>query len=393
MKAAALRQSCVLALDARPLSGGQGLNLFHWVQALNGFFDVTLFCRGVMTGVRPALVPPSKLAEMIKKIPMLRRRTDWITLCESNQFDRIVKQGLGSPRYFVGGAGQCPQSLQTAKERGARAILDVINVHVDDLASELQPEFARFGITSFLHPLQQELTRRSYGVADKIRVMSDHAYASFIKRGIPAHKLVTAPPPIEDMAKFTACQFENPKFRISCAGLLHPGKGFSYLIDAYEQLKLKNAELIFWGTAGNRTLNKFFNEVTGRNPSISLNPVEIRASGYDKVYGSSHVLVHPSVSDGFGYVVAEAMASGIPVIVTDQTGAKMMIEDGKSGFIVPSRNPQAIAEKLELLYRNPELVREMGRQARRAAEAFTEGRFQNAVLGLFHEPKEEAATL
>ena len=63
-------------------------------------------------------------------------------------------------------------------------------------------------------------------------------------------------------------------------------------------------------------------------------------------YRAADILVFPSLSDGFGMVVAEAMAHGLPVITTDQAGAADLVT-ADNGRIVPAANPQAIAEVLQ----------------------------------------------
>ena len=72
-------------------------------------------------------------------------------------------------------------------------------------------------------------------------------------------------------------------------------------------------------------------------------------------YGRSSVFVLPSVEDGFGYVTAEAMGCGLPVIVSSSAGSADIVSHGKNGFVVPPRSPEAIQEALESLLRDPEL--------------------------------------
>jgi glycosyltransferase involved in cell wall biosynthesis len=97
-----------------------------------------------------------------------------------------------------------------------------------------------------------------------------------------------------------------------------------------------------------------------------VRPVEVRKAGYGEVYGKTSVLVHPSLADGFSYAVVEAMACGVPVIVTDNTGAADLVEDGVNGYVVPTADARAIAERLEYLHRHPEVLPRMGEQAREA---------------------------
>src|SRR5439155_16806403 len=123
------------------------------------------------------------------------------------------------------------------------------------------------------------------------------------------------------------------------------------------------------GGSGTRSVNHYLQELMARNPAIKMRLESVRELGYAEVYGKSSVLVHPSVSEGFGYVVAEAMASGIPVIVTRNTGSAELVVDGKNGYVVPARDPGAIRDRLAHLASHPAVTREMGRAARETMRA------------------------
>jgi glycosyltransferase involved in cell wall biosynthesis len=78
------------------------------------------------------------------------------------------------------------------------------------------------------------------------------------------------------------------------------------------------------------------------------------------VMSRSHVVVFPSINDGFGMVIGEAMACGCPVISSENCGGKDLIQNGHEGFIVPIRDPAAITERLEQLAQDPGLRQAMG---------------------------------
>ncbi|OGX15230.1 MAG: hypothetical protein A2166_00375 [Omnitrophica WOR_2 bacterium RBG_13_41_10] len=80
------------------------------------------------------------------------------------------------------------------------------------------------------------------------------------------------------------------------------------------------------------------------------------------------IFVLPSVRESFSLATREAMAMGKPIIMTEIGGAKEMIEDGKSGILVPARNPKELAERIKQLIFNSELRQSMGNQARLRAE-------------------------
>ena len=87
----------------------------------------------------------------------------------------------------------------------------------------------------------------------------------------------------------------------------------------------------------------------------------------EEYYRQASVLVFPSLTEGFGRVTLEAMACGIPVITTEN--ARGIVEDGKTGFVVPIRDATAIREKIEYLYRNKDIAAAMGVEARKAVES------------------------
>jgi len=84
-------------------------------------------------------------------------------------------------------------------------------------------------------------------------------------------------------------------------------------------------------------------------------------------YSQASIFVLPSIEDGFGLVLAEAMACGLPIVATTNTGAPDLITDGVEGFIVPIRNPLALREKVLRLYEDPVLREEMSAAALRRA--------------------------
>ena len=110
----------------------------------------------------------------------------------------------------------------------------------------------------------------------------------------------------------------------------------------------------------------------------------------NQYYGQGSVFVFPSLAEGFGLVLLEAMACGIPVITTPNTAGPDILTDGVEGFIVPIRDVEALKAKLEWCYEHPQELAEMGLAARRRAEELTWGRYRSTLVGrvqeLFGEP-------
>lgn len=374
-----MRQSLILSANASFQQGGQGLNLSHMMQALAGSFELSVFCRSAPLEVDAHLVPDSRRGKLIHKLPFIRRLRDWQTFFSDTHFDKYVAARLRPAEFFQGVTGQCASSLLVAKALGCRTILDVVTTHIEDFAAQQDRECARFNVRPSIHARQRKRILAEYQRADLIRVMSEYAKRTFLERGFSPERVIVAPPPL-DFDQFPEAQFDGPKFRISFVGLIEPWKGFYYLIEAFNALKLKESELVLWGGPGSRPVSQYLRGQISRNPAIIVRPGAVSQFGYGNVYAKSSVFVHPSLADGFGYVVAEAMASGIPVIVTQNTGAADLIVDGENGYIVPAGDGGAICERLRHLADNPGLVREMGRAARATARTLTLEAFRRRLV-------------
>jgi glycosyltransferase involved in cell wall biosynthesis len=105
-------------------------------------------------------------------------------------------------------------------------------------------------------------------------------------------------------------------------------------------------------------------------------------AGLEEVFGKSHVVVHPSVADGFGYVVGEAMAAGVPVIVSDTTGGSEWVVEGLNGFVVPAGDIGLLQERIAWCHRHSSRLPAMGQAARQAAAQHDLNRFREDYLPL-----------
>jgi glycosyltransferase involved in cell wall biosynthesis len=148
--------------------------------------------------------------------------------------------------------------------------------------------------------------------------------------------------------------------RVLFVGSLGQRKGTSYLLRACERLAAVKLTLI-----GNRGAGECapLDAALRRHRWISSCP-------HSEVLGEMRrhdVLVFPSLFEGFGLVMLEAMSQGMTVITTPHTGGPDVLTDGVDGFIVPIRSEEAIAERLEILASDPERLRAMKDAAARTA--------------------------
>jgi glycosyltransferase involved in cell wall biosynthesis len=153
--------------------------------------------------------------------------------------------------------------------------------------------------------------------------------------------------------------------RVLFVGSLGQRKGLSYLFEACRQLQ-GAIELTVIGTRPQVDCAILDRELANVRwiASCPHHQVLTEMAAHD-------VFVFPSLFEGFGLVLLEAMAMGLPIITTAHTAGPDLIEEGKEGFIVPIRSSRAIAEKLALLHENRALRDEMSRNARKRAGEFT----------------------
>jgi hypothetical protein len=368
--------TAVLSANAIPYEGGQGNNLSQMADAIGDNFDTTVFCRSEIAGRRTTVISESLIARRIGQTPFLRRWSGLQVQISNAHFDRAVAEQLPRADLFQGTTGQCLETLKRAQAQGSFTLLDSITTHVDDFLAQQQVEYAFFGMPAEINRRSREVAIAEYRVADRIRVMSDHAKKTFVERGIDDTKVFVAKPPLA-VSQFPVADFRSPQFRVSYVGLLSPTKGFHYLVKAFRNLPMADAELVLWSAPGHRPVAKYLREQMENDPRIHMNPISVR-NHYKSVYGESHVVVHPSLADGYAYVVMEAMASGLPVIVTSSTGSAQLIRDGENGFVVPARDPGAILERLLYLAEHPTALRRMGAAARQTIERETPQSFRES---------------
>jgi glycosyltransferase involved in cell wall biosynthesis len=170
------------------------------------------------------------------------------------------------------------------------------------------------------------------------------------------------------------------KLKILFAGSLGQRKGLSYALRAVELLGEKNCELTLLGRKaadGCRPLDQAIRDHRWL-PSLSHERVLLEMRQHD-------VLVFPSLFEGFGLAITEAMSQGTPVITTAHTAGPDIIDDGMDGFIVPIRSAEAIAEKLELLARDRERLRVMKISARQKAQMRPWENYRRALVTMAQE--------
>lgn len=170
--------------------------------------------------------------------------------------------------------------------------------------------------------------------------------------------------------------------RVLFAGSLGQRKGLSYLLDAIAPMG-RHVELTLLGSRPVEGCQALDAAVRQHRWIPSLPHAEVLAE-----MGRQDVLVFPSLFEGFGLVIPEALSQGLPVIATAHTAGPDLLSPGADGFIVPIRSAEAITEKLELLVREPERLAAMKEAAFLRAKgqdwAVYRERLRGVVRALLH---------
>lgn len=387
-----LRQTAIIAANAVPRRGGQGMNLSQMVEGLDQTFDLSVYAAGMFDTVPTTLVPPSRAAMFLARTRGLRKLQSTFTWLNDRHFDAFVARKLSEIRQtitlFQGASGQCLDSLRIARTKGAKTVVDAVNPHIDLFVARQREEGAFFGMRPITHPRMHRRIRQEYEAADLIRVMSGPSKQSFLERGFAPDRVAVATPPVD--YQVGPPTKSDRVFRVGYTGLLEPRKGFRYLIEAFNLLDRENSELVIWGAPGARAVDRFITQAMNRNPKIHLKADEVTRHsiaeiGYERVYGDCSVVVLPSLAEGFGYVVTEAMASGVPVIVTDEVGAADVVVNGENGFIIPPRDATTLAQRLAQLADNPKTASQMGAAARATVSRLSVTAFRDQYVTRLRE--------
>jgi starch synthase len=288
----------------------------------------------------------------------LQRKLAW---CAHETLDHHVAKNLDETDVLFALTGSGLRCGRLAQQRGAKYICDRGSSHIRYQASLLHEEFARWG-ESFPGIDRRFIAKEEteYAIANLVTVPSTFSYRSFVKMGVPESKVRKVPYGV-DIRRFEKVADPKPDhFDVLFVGQVGFRKGVPDLLEGFARLRHPKKCLRLVGGMCHemvRYLRKFSTpeqvEFLGHIPQPKLKEIMSR----------SHVMVLPSIEEGLALVQAQALACGCPVIGTPNTGADDLFTNGKEGFIVPIRDPQTIANRLQLLADSPDRRSAMSKAA------------------------------
>lgn len=378
--------SCFTTLGA----GGLGVDSFELVRGLHARSHLK---RGVFYGNRQTEIPRDRLRiirfqpfQLFSSLParyyysLKRIYLDWLTA-------RLIRrEGCD---VFHGWSTESLRSLRAVKAIGGIGFVERPSPYPHLVQCLLDEEYARQGAVRAGATSQGLLTRieafhrdrtvavEEFTLADRVVLQSEFSYQSFVQMGVPKQKLLMVPRGV-DTARFRPGPATDHPFRVLFVGQLCFRKGVQDVLSAWEILKLKDAELWLVGSVHDEVKGLVRRAEDDRS---------IRVFGHvnepEALFQQASVFVLPSIVEGSAKVTYEAMACGLPVVVTPNAGS--VAREGQEGFIVPIRDPEALADRVLRLYRDRALRDAMGQRARFHMESHTWDDHRRRMLAAYDE--------
>jgi starch synthase len=273
-------------------------------------------------------------------------------------FDTWVRRQLEPGDHLISSYGYTNSAFRWARAHGGRTFLDAGNSHPENFHAILAEEHRRWSCPE--PPIAPHHYRRSLAMlsdVDFVLSPSEFVTRSFVDRGFRPEQILHNVYPL-DLSLFTPSPERRPISRpltVISTGSLSLRKGTPYLLDAFRRVlaEVPNARLLLTAVVMDNV-----RPVLARNADLPIDwsPGLPHAALAERLR-SSDVFVLPSLEDGFARTVSEALACGIPAVVTPNTGAADFVKPGQNGDIVPIRDPAAIARAI-LAWHQRALARE-----------------------------------
>ena len=279
-------------------------------------------------------------------------------------YDHSVAAVIRPGDLFIGWATASLATARAAKRRGARFVLDRACPHVDFQQEIFEQESAKVGVAYHRQPAWfRDRQLAEYAEAEHILAPSEYTRATFPEA--MRSKIIKAP-------LFGRCTFpaethpeRHAEFTVGVVGGEPIRKGYLYLLEAWERLALPNSRLLIRSDAG----FTHYPALEERLARISNVEIVSYVPDINDFYQRCDVFVLPSVDDGFGMALFEAMANEVPCIATTRCGSSELLTSGRDGIVIPACDSDLLAEALLSLYGQEELRRTLAGAARTTAAA------------------------
>ncbi len=345
---AALPHGRALVSCPAPLGvGGLGRHLQEIVAALDRR-EQPRVCICESSCVSAAPLPRSRARGPSRLLGLLVRFSPaWRIWVASVRFDTNAARSLPAADNLIAFNGTALAQFRAA--RGARfqsISLVAANSHLRRVVRQHARAYRQYPLE---RPWATRVVRRNiseYAQADRIYVASRYAWESFVEEGVPESVLSLFPLTPDPRYEPSPTPRTSTTFDIVYIGSLTVNKGVPLLMDAVRRLPYTDIRLVLVGGWKTRGMRRFVQRACARDSRISVAPGDPLPH-----LRTARLCVHPTYEDGFAYAPAEALACGVPVIVSEDTGMKDLIGSGRNGLIVPTGDLCALTETVQAAYR------------------------------------------
>jgi glycosyltransferase involved in cell wall biosynthesis len=296
----------------------------------------------------------------------------------------VARHHLDGAQAVYGYSHAALEPFRVQASRGGQRIYEVPHAHHATVTALLQPELERFPAlrtpymthTGRLDGRRNRRRDEELALADLVIVNSSFARDSFLRAGTDPERVRVVPLGAPPVLPSTPRREREPFIFLS-AGSQSVAKGTHYLLDAWRRLAPgPAAELWLVGT-----MQLPAEALRGLPGTVVQRPTIARDELF-ALYQRAGALVFPSLFEGFGMVITEAMAHGLPVITTPNTAGRDLIESGRNGLLVPAGDAATLATAMEWCLQHPAEALEMGHEAARSVSSWQWAEYRSALAAV-----------
>jgi len=279
--------------------------------------------------------------------PLGRGSPAWRIFSASVAFDARAAERLPSAENLIAFNGTALAQLRAAPGLGYRSrSLVAANSHYRNVLRRHALAHRQYPVEA---PWPTHLLRRNlheYALAQRVLVASRYIWESFVAEGFPEERLSRFPLTPDPRFEPRPAGLPADTFDVVYVGSLTVHKGIPLLVEAFRSLAHEDMRLVLVGGWKSPGMRRFIQRTCAEDPRVQVRPGDplerLRAAA---------LCVHPAYEDGFAYAPAEALACGVPLLVSEDTGMKELIGAGARALVLPTGDLAALTDAIEAAYR------------------------------------------
>jgi glycosyltransferase involved in cell wall biosynthesis len=342
--------SAVASAPAPYAAGGLGRHIQEIVEALGraGVPCERITESGELDGPRRNRRQTGPLLRAHAAARLGRASAAWRIWSTSVRFDAHAAERLPVAEQLIAFNGTALAQLHQARQLGYETCsLVSANSHFRHLLRQHELAHRQYPLERPWPRLLLERNLDEYDLADRVLVASRYIRDSFLAQGFAEERLITFPlTPDPRFRPFTDDDSRAADtFDVLYIGSLTVHKGVPLLVDAFRRLPHADMRLLLIGGWKTPAMRRFIEAARAADPRISVAPGDPLPR-----LRTAALCVHPAYEDGFAYAPAEALACGVPVLVSEDTGMRDLIGVHGRGAVLATGDLDALTEALEAAY-------------------------------------------